>query len=106
LLVARFIGVPQTGKLPATGAGYAESLPKNVVLQNLKLAEDGKGYVARFYEAEGRAVEVAWSGLPIKIRQAELTNLVEQPLRAAKVEDGKVRFSMTPWQMVTVRIAP
>lgn len=104
-LVARYIGAPQSGKLPAGRAGFSEGLPKHVILQSLKQAEDGKGYVARFYETEGRAAEVRWSGLPTKVSQAQLTDLVERPAGAAKVEEGKVRFSIGPWQLVTVRLA-
>ena len=103
-LMARYIGGPQTGTLPAARASFSEGLPKNVMLQSLKQAEDGKGYVARFYETEGRATEVVWSGLPGRVSQARLTNLVESGSGVARVEDNKVRFGIGPWQLVTVRM--
>lgn len=35
-LVARYIGVPQAGKLPAARAAFSEGLPKHVISQSLK----------------------------------------------------------------------
>lgn len=105
-LIARYIGNPQAGKLPAKQASFCEGLPKNVILQSLKQAEDGQGYVARFYETEGRATEVTWSGLPMKARQAQRTDLVERPTDRVKIEGDKMTFSMGPWQLVTIRLLP
>jgi hypothetical protein len=103
-LVARFLAGAQPGVLPARQASFSEGLPRHVVLQSLKAAEDGKGYVARFYETEGRAAEVAWSGLPAKIASADLSDLVERPIGAARIEGGRVHFSIRPWQLVTLRL--
>jgi alpha-mannosidase len=105
-LMARYVGVPQAGKLPAVKASFSESLPKNVILQSLKQAEDGNGYIARFYETEGKAATVVWSGLPGKIREAQVTSLTERPLSQVKIQAGKLTFSIGPWRLVTVRLIP
>ena len=105
-LIARYLAGPQPGKLPAKHDSFCEGLPKNVILQSLKKAEDGQGYVARFYETEGRAAEVTWSGLPLKVRQAQKTDLVERPSGNVKLEGDKVTFSIGPWQLVTIRLLP
>lgn len=103
-LMARYIGDSQSGPLPTARASFSEGLPKNVILQTLKQAEDGTGYVVRFYETEGRATEVVWSGLPLKVSQVQVTNLVESTTGNVKVEGGKMRFTIGPWQFVTVRV--
>jgi alpha-mannosidase len=103
-LASRFVGGAQTGTLPPAKASFSEGLPRNVILQSLKQAEDGKGYVARFYETEGRAADVAWSGLPGRIAQARLSNLVETPGEAVKVDGIRVRFTIGPWQLLTLRL--
>ena len=105
-LVARYIANPQSGKLPAKQASFCGGLPKNVILQSLKKAEDGQGYVARFYETEGQAAEVTWSGLPLKVRQAQKTDLVERPAGQVKIEGDKISFAIGPWQLVTIRLLP
>ncbi|MCE5307224.1 MAG: glycosyl hydrolase-related protein [Acidobacteriales bacterium] len=69
------------------------------------MAEDGSGYVARFYEAEGRAADVAWTG-PVKAAGAELCDMVERPAGVARVVDGQVQFRIEPWQIITIRVKP
>lgn len=104
-LKARYIESVQAGSLPGTEASFTSGLPKNVILQSLKRAEDGNGYVARFYETEGRGEEFEWSGLPVKLSRAQISDLVERPTAAAKMEGGKVRLSIAPWQLLTVRLS-
>ncbi len=91
--------------LPAKEAAYSQGLPDHVILQALKMAEDGNGFVARFYETEGRAADVAWSG-PVRASSAELCDMVERPASAAKVADGRISFHIAPWQVITVRVRP
>jgi alpha-mannosidase len=102
-LVARVIAAPQSGPLSAASGSFCKGLPEHVILQALKQTEDGQGYAARFYETEGKSATVAWSGPPVKVREAFLTDLAERPLRPAKLEDQKIVFDIGPYQLVTVR---
>lgn len=99
---AYFIG-RQKGPLPAKQASYSQGLPDHVILQSLKMAEDGNGFVARFYETEGRGADVSWTG-PAKATSAQLCDMVERPTSAARIADGRVEFRIEPWQVVTVRV--
>jgi hypothetical protein len=101
---AFFVG-RQSGPLPPKEASYSHGLPGHVILQSLKMAEDGNGYVARFYETEGRAADIAWTG-PVKAAGAELCDMVERPAGAARVADGQVQFRIEPWQIITIRVKP
>lgn len=92
----------QAGTLPAKSASFSQGLPDNVILQSLKIAEDGKGLIARFYETEGRKASINWKG-PITAKQASLCNLVEQSEKEAKLDNGAVHFEIQPWQIVTLR---
>ena len=76
-----------------------------MILQALKMAEDGNGFVARFYETEGMAAEVAWMG-PVKASGAQLCDMVERPTAVARVTEGRVQFRIEPWQVVTIRVKP
>ncbi len=93
----------QDGTLKAS-ASFCTGLPGNVILQSLKRAEDGKGWVARFYEIGGQASKVAWSGMPWKPRRADITDLVERSPRPAALEGDRIIFSIAPRQMVTIRV--
>jgi alpha-mannosidase len=105
-LVARVIEAAQEGTLPANRATFSDGLPENVILQALKKAEDGLGYIARFYETTGTARNVVWSGLPMKVRKAYRTDLVERNIAPARVEDGKIGFPVGAYQLVTLRLVP
>jgi alpha-mannosidase len=105
-LVARVIEAAQEGTLPASRATFSDGLPENVILQALKKAEDGLGYIARFYETAGTARNVAWSGLPMKVRRAYRTDLVERNIAPAHVEGSKIGFPVGAYQLVTLRLVP
>jgi alpha-mannosidase len=95
----------QAGTLPPKEASYSQGLPDHVILQALKMAEDGNGFVARFYETDGKAAEVAWMG-PVKASGAQLCDMVERPTAPARVSEGRVEFRIEPWQVVTIRVKP
>jgi hypothetical protein len=95
----------QTGLLPPKQASYSQGLPDHVILQALKMAEDGNGFVARFYETEGKAADIAWMG-PVKASGAQLCDMVERPTAPARVAQGRVEFRIEPWQVITIRVRP
>ncbi|MCC7499692.1 MAG: hypothetical protein IT160_19075 [Bryobacterales bacterium] len=95
----------QQGTLPAKEASFSQGLPKNVILQAMKLAEDGNGFVVRFYETEGKRSRVTWKG-PVTPKKATLCNLVEQATGAAAIQGDSVEFEISPWQVVTLRLEP
>ncbi len=102
--MAYFTG-KQAGTLPAREASYSQGLPDHVLLQAFKVAEDGNGYIARFYETEGKAASVGWKG-PGKAGKAQLCDMVERPVSPAAIEGDRVKFDIGPWQVVTLRITP
>ncbi len=105
-LAARVIEAEQQGTLPGMRASFSDGLPENVILQALKKAEDGRGYIARFYETSGTARNVTWSGLPMEVHEAYVTDLVERNIKPARAAAGKVEFPIGPYQLVTLRLVP
>ena len=101
--MAYFTG-KQSGTLPAKEASYSQGLPDHVILQALKLAEDGNGYIARFYETEGKAASISWRG-PVTPKQAQLCDMVERPTGPASIAGGRINFQIRPWQVVTIRVS-
>jgi alpha-mannosidase len=95
---------PHTGQLPAQRS-FASLEPGNLVLTALKRAEDGRGMIARFYEAEGKDCTAV---LRVQgARRAIETNLVEadKPNAVVKVgNDGTVRLTVKAHQPKCVRL--
>ncbi|WP_181766864.1 alpha-mannosidase [Streptomyces albidus (ex Kaewkla and Franco 2022)] len=79
-----------------------------VVVEALKLAEDGSGdLVVRLYESHGgRAHAVLSTGTPVT--SVTETDLLERPLADAPArqlsEDGSVEVSLRPFQILTLRL--
>ena len=94
------------GDLPPEGS-LVDIEPPALVLSSLKLAEDGDGVVARVYNTsdaprEGRLRLLPWPGRPAHA-SAQMVDLNEEPLGPANVDDGWVKLSARPNQILSVR---
>ena len=86
------------GLLPE--GSFARTTEENVVIDTIKPAEDGVGFVLRLYEAVGRKTTTA---LKLKL-PADLTecDLMENPLGKA----GGESLLFTPFEIKTIRAVP
>lgn len=76
---------------------------RNLVVESVKRAEDGKGTIVRLYEchnARGQA-ELACARAP---KEAWLCDLEENPLEELEISDGLVAFKYRPFEIVTIRL--
>ena len=95
------------GTLPPS-ASLAGVAPENVVLVNLKRAEDGDGWIVRLYETAGRRVvaRVTW-GMQTP-RSAAVTRLTEDPLPEGSapltVADKTIESTIGPFEIQTIRV--
>jgi alpha-mannosidase len=90
------------GPLPSHW-GLVEITPPNVVASALKLGED-TGLILRVYEAAGKTTSGVKIKLPHGSRRASEVNLIEQPLRDAKVLGDSITFDLRPFEIKTFRI--
>ena len=77
----------------------------NVVIETIKPAEDGNGFVARVYEAEGRATETVLS-LSAPPRAVTETNLMEDVLDTVPYSGSSIPLTLRPFQILTLLIEP
>ena len=76
----------------------------NVVLETIKRAEDGDGAIVRMYECENSLTNVTldWN---LPFHAAESCNCLEQPDgEPVEVKDGKITFTVKPYEIKTIRI--
>jgi alpha-mannosidase len=101
----------------ASGRGLAPSLVSvdapNVIIETVKLAEDGQGLIVRLYENERcRGPVTLRSGIPLA--GAHLCNLLEEARTSPSQEhraplivgEDTVRLVVKPYQIVTLRLVP
>jgi hypothetical protein len=65
--------------LPEEKSFFSVDAP-NIIISTIKKWEDGSGVVVRSYDAEGRDIQARIS-LPVAIKRAELTNIIEEPVK-------------------------
>ena len=82
---------------------FASVNKRNVVLETVKAAEDGEGTVLRLYECENARTKVTLT-VPADTKSAYLTNLLEEIESELPVENGKVTFTIKPYEIITVLI--
>ncbi|KPK46627.1 MAG: hypothetical protein AMJ77_05565 [Dehalococcoidia bacterium SM23_28_2] len=89
----------------ASGASLLSIVPGSLVLSALKAAEDGRGIIVRLYNIASRPTSGELR-LEEPYAAVEVVNLNEEPLGPAEVEDGRVRLSLKPNEVITLRFRP
>jgi alpha-mannosidase len=91
----------------APGAALATSIvtadTANVVIDTIKPAEDGDGWVLRLYESHGAAT-TARLGFEVPVSAVCLSNTLEDRLQPLALDGAAVVIPLRPFQIVTLRI--
>lgn len=72
-----------------------------MILDTVKLAEDGHGTVLRFYESSGKreTITLQW---PHAFEQAYHSNALEEPIKPLAHTNGQITLSFKPYEIQTV----
>lgn len=84
-------------------ASFAEIDAPNVLLETIKFAEDGDGYVLRFYEAEGSGTHATVT-LSQSYEKIELVNMLEEPVESVVLEGQKIHLYFNAFEIKTIKI--
>lgn len=92
-----------TGKM-SSEYSFMKLSEENVIADTVKLSEDGKGVVLRFYEAHGKRTrvhaELPWA----EHGTAAECDLMEQELEDAMDCEGTLEFEIKPFEIKTIKI--
>jgi len=92
---------PHPGVLPTTQS-FFQTDRAGVIIEAIKVAEEGKAVIVRLYESEGsRGVVELSTALPAK--KAVLTNLIEEEEAALSLTKGSLKLTLKPFEIVTVK---
>ena len=75
----------------------------NVILETVKQAESGEGTVLRMYECENSRTKVTLS-VPETFTKAYSTNLLEEIEEELPIVEGKVSFTIKPFEIKTILV--
>ncbi len=90
-----------SGGNPGASLRYASVNKSNVILETVKEAEDGNGTILRLYECENARTKAVLT-VPAGVTKAYVTNLMEQIEEELTVENGKVVFTIKPFEIKTI----
>ena len=80
---------------------FASVSHDNVILETVKQSEDGEGIVLRFYECQNARTKATVT-VPAAFTKAYATNLLEEAEQELAVVDGKVTFTIKPYEIYTI----
>ncbi len=96
------VAKPHAGRLPKLRSTISVDRP-NVIIDAVKMAEDGQGVVVRVYEAHGSRGPVKLT-FTRPIAHAEECDLLEQRCADVDIKGFHIAFDILPWQVRTFRI--
>jgi alpha-mannosidase len=76
----------------------------NVIVESVKLAEDGEGFILRLYEA-GKTGTYAKIAFGLQVRAVSETNLLEENPQPLDVSGNAVQLYFRPFQIKTLRVS-
>jgi alpha-mannosidase len=90
--------------LDAAQGSFMQVDQPNVILVTWKMAEDGDGTILRFLEVGGEAKQVEVQTPRLDVKSAWSSDALERKQAALETLDHGFRFSVKPFQIVTVRL--
>ena len=93
---------PGNRPLPAEKSFFTVA-GEGVILDALKLAEDGSGLVLRLYEANGKEAQANLRCFHAP-QAAALTDLLEKEIAPLALKDGGIALSFRPFEIKTVKV--
>jgi len=103
-LNAPMVAIPATGERDTLPTSFsALSIDRdNVICETVKAAEEGTGTIIRFYECKNRRTKTTVTlGFPAE--KVYLCDLMENELQEIPVSDGKFTYTVSPFEIVTVK---
>ena len=76
-----------------------------VILENVKCAEDGNGFILRLYESKGSACRETLH-LGFDAAEASVCNFIEEGSEMLEIAGNALELEFTPFQVRTIRVVP
>ncbi|MEP7358609.1 MAG: glycoside hydrolase family 38 C-terminal domain-containing protein, partial [Anaerolineales bacterium] len=91
------------GAAAAAAPAFLQASRPNVVIETIKQAEDGDGFIVRLYESQRQRGPVTLTA-GFALAEAWRTNLLEENEEALVVTDNHLQILLRPFEIVTLRL--
>jgi alpha-mannosidase len=102
-LRASLVSAQPNGNLPPSYS-FAELADESLIIETLKKAENGDGWIVRIYEHLGSRHENVTICFAQAIRKAIECNLIEEGETAVTFESERLQFAIAPYEIKTFRL--
>jgi alpha-mannosidase len=102
-LAARAVAAQDNGELPERFS-FAAVAASHVILETVKQAEDGDGWIVRFYECEQRRNPEVVVEFGQRLNRAVACNLIEETHEPASVDGNRLTFAIDPYEIKSFRV--
>ena len=92
----------QAGRLPAKCSFFETDRP-GVIIESIKVAEDGSGIIVRLYEAYGSRGPLTLR-TPLPVQGVSRTDMLESCVQRLSISDGLVQLKIHPFEIVTLKL--
>jgi alpha-mannosidase len=96
-------GKPNEKGLVMDWPSFVSVMPSNVIIETVKMAEDGEGIILRLYESQRKLCQTQLH-FPFKVSGAWLTDLLEHEQDRLTWQDHSVTLDLKPYQIATLRV--
>ncbi|QKX17602.1 glycoside hydrolase family 38 C-terminal domain-containing protein [Microbulbifer sp. YPW1] len=105
-LVVTEVSANAEGELPVQMGLLRSTLPDNVLISSVKLAEDGSGYIVRLYDTENKrsVFELAFDPRVSSVWQLNMKE-EQAGAQALTLEAGRTALALAPFEIKTLKLA-
>ncbi|KAA8786526.1 alpha-mannosidase [Paenibacillus sp. 4624] len=99
-----FASTPHAGE-KSSKHSWVQFDSEHIILDTIKVSEDGSGTVLRFYESTGgrETIQVQWNEQNVS---ASIINLLEDELESLSCEGGAFKLTFKPYEIKSVKLVP
>ena len=101
-VILKAISANEAGHLPESYS-FASVEEDKLILETIKKAEDGEGFIIRLYDTFNRR-GTAMLNLGFAVKEAYLCNLVEENIKKLEVNDNQVAVNYKNFEIITLRV--
>ncbi|MEY9437322.1 alpha-mannosidase [Bradyrhizobium elkanii] len=84
---------------------FLRALPSSVIVDTIKPAEDGRGWVVRLYESSGVQVRPMLE-FGVDVSSVWASNILEDRIEQLRMDGRTCRLSLRAFQVMTIRVFP
>ncbi|MBT7781527.1 MAG: alpha-mannosidase, partial [Anaerolineae bacterium] len=99
------VDLTEASSLTREAESFIQVDQPNIVIETVKKAEDGHGFIIRLYESQRKRGEFTLT-TNFLLAEAWRANILEENQEEVSVEGMRLKYAIKPYQILTLRLLP